>query len=156
MWAPCLLGRRGSGQGWPGPIRCLREWLSGLLHVPPYQGPVWPTSSGLGATHLLPSSPKQTEWELHSGCGRDPTYQNKYEVCGASRLREEGSNGAPGPRAGAGGRVSLDGSSSCLSRRNSPTVPGGCSKPRTVFYKILKTPGELHETANTHSFRAYV
>lgn len=105
-----------AGQALSG-VSCLpteHEWLSGLLHVPPYQGPMWPTSSGLGATLLLPSSPKQTEWGLHSGCGRDPTYQNKHGVCGASRLREEGSNGAPGPRAGTGGRVALDGSSSLL------------------------------------------
>lgn len=49
---------------------------------------------------------------------------------------------------------------SCLSRpfppRNSPTVPGGCSKPRTVFDEILKTLGEPHEAANTHSFKARV
>lgn len=74
----------------------------------PTRGQRGPTSSG------LPSSPTQVEWGLHSGCGCDPTYQNIDEVCGTSRLREEGSNGAPGPRAGAPGRVDSDGSSSFL------------------------------------------
>lgn len=49
---------------------------------------------------------------------------------------------------------------SCLSRpsppRNSPTVPSGCSKPRTEFDEILKAPGEPHEVADTHSFKAHV